>query len=52
MIYVVILLLMKLFWHFNLSILRMFFILIREFLVNAKNMVLFSVVLGGANETP
>ena len=43
-------LLMKLFEHFNLSILRISAHFKWEFFVNTKNVVVFSVVLCGANE--
>ena len=45
------LLLIKLFGHFNLSILRIFSHFKWEFFVNAKNVVVFFVVLCGANKT-
>ena len=45
------LLLIKLSGHFNLSILRISFNFKWEFFVNAKNVVVFFVVLCGANET-
>ena len=41
----------KPFEHFDLSILRIFSHFKEEFLVNAKNVVAFSVILCGANET-
>ena len=44
-------LLIKLFGHFNLSILRISSHFKWEFFVNAKNVVVFFVVLCGANET-
>ena len=44
-------LLIKLFGHFNLSILRISSHFKSEFFVNAKNVVVFFVVLCGANET-
>ena len=44
-------LLIKLFGHFNLSILRISFHFKWELFVNAKNVVVFFVVLCGANET-
>ena len=43
--------LIKLFGHFNLSILRISSHFKWEFFVNAKNVVVFFVVLCGANET-
>ena len=43
-------LLIKRFGHFNLPILRISSHFKWEFLVNAKNVVVFSVVLCGANE--
>ena len=43
--------LLKLFGHFNLSILITSSHFKWEFLVNVKNVVVFSVVLYGANET-
>ena len=44
-------LLIKLFGHFNLSILRISAYFKWEFFVNTKNVVVFSVVLCEANET-
>ena len=46
------LLLITLLERFNLSILRISSHFEREFLVNTKNVVVFSLVLCGANETP
>ena len=45
------LLLVRLFEHFNLSILRISSHFMWEFLVYGKNVVVFSAVLCGANET-
>ena len=44
-------LLIKLFGQFNLSILIVFSHFKWEFFVNTKNVVIFSVILGGENET-
>ena len=44
-------LLIKLFGHFNLSILRISSHFKREFFVNAKNVVVFFVALSEANDT-
>ena len=43
--------LIKLFGHVNLAILRISSHFKREFFVNTKNVVVFSVVLCGTNET-
>ena len=44
-------LLIKLLGQFNLSILRIFSHFKWQFFVNTKNVVIFSVILGGENET-